>query len=146
MNCLPQGVFSLSIECLDSINVDYPWLNDYRTNLGAVPTPKPLHELNEYFNESTLYRVPKARLKEWQKYLAEEQTCFKLASALIDKGSLDTIHKIKGVLLLHYKNLVKRRFPTNLSYEFQQTITAEGNIGIFCFSMFNINFRRAVNY
>ena len=108
-----------------STEVDQKWGLNYTTDLGAVPEnqgPVPAkqgHEFDSVLHQNTIdYRVPKERLKEWQKYLAEEQTCLTLASVLIEHGTFDTIVKMKNILLLHYKHMVRKRFPTNLSKEF----------------------------
>lgn len=120
----------LKIEILQSTDVDQGWWGrDYvlQYKKKLKPEKETGHILDSFLKENLFeYGVPKDRLVEWQKYLAMEQTCFKLASALSENGTLDTIKDMRNILLRHYNNLVHRRFPRSLSKEFKHTISAEG--------------------
>ena len=108
--------------------VDQNWGPTYHVDPFTVVNHPQNHYLEFVKKKDTRVEciVPTQKLKDWQRWLSRQSTVFELAQRIVVNNDIDNVIRMKNILCHHYERLIKKQFPSNLSYAFQQEIKDEG--------------------
>jgi hypothetical protein len=110
-----------------SVIVDH-WA-EYTAPESVFPHAKMNHSMQYLMSTDTRagVEVPRDELKAWQSFLACQSTVFELAQRILTDKNKSNVDRVTQLLVFHYQNLVKKRFPSNLTQIFREEVSSKGN-------------------